>query len=185
MSNKNLLSNLSEQNESQTREVVFEDGAIAHNFRRPGASVAVSGLLGGPEERNMLGSAGTPDEVLLRTQSGTLYYIGYDGTLLRLSQDEEGGMVASLVDTNKYKQGVSNGENSDIVKATVGERLTIPGVMSTSPVGDITVLFLTRRAVDPDPSKPKNPFEGARALADELKEQRRVKGSLGRAAIRH
>ena len=94
-------------------------------------------------------------------------------------------MVASLVDTNKYKQGVSNGENSDIVKATVGERLTIPGVMSTSPVGDITVLFLTRQAVDPDPSKPKNPFEGARALADELKEQRRAKESLGRAAVHY
>ena len=182
MSNKNLLS---EQNRLQTREVVFDDGAIAHNFRRPGASVAVSGLLGGPEERNMLGSSGTPDEVLLRTQSGTLYYIGYDGTLLRLSQGEEGGVVASLVDTNKYKQGVSNGETSDIIKATVGERLTIPDVMSTSPVEDITVLFLTRRAVDPDPSKPKNPFEGARALADELERQRRAKESLGRAAVHY
>ena len=183
MNNKNFLS---EQNELQTREVVFEDGAIAHNFRRPGASVAVSGLLGGPEKRSMLGSSGVVDEVLLRTQSGTLYYIGYDGTLLRLSQGEEGGVVASLVDANKYKQGVSNGENSDIIEATVGERLTIPGVMSTSPVEEMTILYQTRRAVDPDPSKPKNPFEGARALADELERQRRAQeGSLGRVAIHH
>ena len=185
MSNKNLLSNLSEQNESQIREVVFGDGAIAHNFRRPGASVAVSGLFGGPAERNMLGSSGVADEVLLRTQSGTLYYIGHDGTLLRLSRGEEGGVVASLVDANKYKQGISNGKNSDIIEATVGERLTIPGVMSTSPVEEMTVLFQGRRAVDPDPSKPKNPFEGARVLADELERQRRLKGSLGRAATRH